>query len=87
MQTKKGADTANGDITSEVLIELQTIKRRMAWLITAVFLVALALLFVVSAVFGAIVDFHYGESLVIGGACASGAVMGFLFGWLARRAI
>jgi hypothetical protein len=82
--------TANGisdETESAIKEELQAIRRRLSWLTTAVFLVALALLFTVSAVLGYIVDVHYGESLLIGGACTSGAVVGFLFGWLARRAI
>lgn len=66
--------------------ELATIRRRLSWLTAAVFLVAFALLLVVATVFGYIVDFHSGESKLIAGACTAGAAMGFLFGWLARRA-
>ncbi len=66
--------------------ELIAINRKLRWLVAAVFLVAFALLLLVSAVLGAIIDFHYGEALLIGSACAGGTVMGFLFGWLARRA-
>jgi len=66
--------------------ELIAINRKLRWLVAAVFLVALALLFNVAAVLGAIIDFHYGEALLIGSACAGGTVMGFVFGWLARRA-
>jgi hypothetical protein len=66
--------------------ELATIRRRLSWLTAAVFLVAFALLMVVAAVFGYIVDFHAGESKLIAGACTAGTAMGFLFGWLARRA-
>jgi uncharacterized membrane protein YkvI len=66
--------------------ELATIRRRLSWLTAAVFLVAFALLLVVAAVFGYIVDFHSGESKLVAGACTAGTVVGFLFGWLARRA-
>jgi uncharacterized membrane protein YkvI len=68
-----------------LLSELAAIRRRLKWLTTAVFLVAFALLLVVASVFGAIVDFHTGESKLVAGACTGGTVMGFLFGWLARR--
>jgi hypothetical protein len=64
-----------------------SIVRWLKWLTVAMFLVALALLFVVSAVFGAIVDFHAGEGILIAGASSGGAVVGFLFGWIARRAV
>lgn len=63
--------------------DLAGIRRTLRWLTTALFLVALALLFNVSAVFGVIIDFHAGEALLIGSACAGGTVMGFVFGWLA----
>lgn len=67
--------------------QLARIDRRLRWLTVAVFLVALALLFNVAAVFGAIIEFHAGEGILIGSACAGGTVMGFLFGWLAHRAV
>ena len=67
--------------------KLASIDRRLRWLTVAVFLVALALLFNVAAVFGAIIEFHAGEGILIGSACAGGTVMGFLFGWLAHRAV
>jgi Protein of unknown function (DUF2721) len=66
--------------------ELASIRRRLSWLTTAVFLVAFALLLVVATVFGYLVDFHAGESKLVAGACTAGTAMGFLFGWLARRA-
>lgn len=65
---------------------LQSLDRKLRWLTVAVFLVALALFFNVATVFGYIVDFHSGEGILIGGACVGGVVVGFLLGWLARRA-
>ena len=65
--------------------ELAAIRRRLAWLTAAVFLTALALLFTVAAVLGAVIDFHAGEGILIAGTCTGGAVMGFVFGWLAAR--
>ncbi len=76
------ADTAAASDTSH----LRRIEQRLRWLTVAVFLVALALLFNVAAVFGAIIEFHAGEGILIGSASAGAAVMGFVFGWLARRA-
>ena len=67
--------------------QLAALRKRITWLTVAVFLVALALLLTVAAVFGAEIDFHAGESILIAGACTGGVVMGFLFGWLTRRAI
>lgn len=66
--------------------ELAAINRKLRWLTCAVFLAALAVFFNVAVLFGYIVDFHAGEGLLIGGACGSGVIVGFLFGWLARRA-
>ena len=68
-----------------VASELAAMRRRLTWLTAAVFLVALALLFTVAAVLGAVIDFHAGESVLIAGCSIGGAVMGFLFGWLAAR--
>ncbi|MBX9787623.1 MAG: hypothetical protein K2Y37_01790 [Pirellulales bacterium] len=66
---------------------LLRIERKLTWLTVGVFSVALALLFNVAAVYGAIIEFHAGEGLLIGSASAGGVVMGFVFGWLARRAV
>ncbi len=66
--------------------DIVAIRRRLSWLTVAVFLVALTLLLFVAAVLSKEIDFHYGESKLIAGACTGGVAMGFLFGWLARRA-
>ncbi|MBL9122427.1 MAG: hypothetical protein JNG90_02265 [Planctomycetaceae bacterium] len=66
--------------------ELIAINRKLRWLTVATFLVALVLLFNVAACFGMLVDFHFGEGLLVGSASGAGVAMGFLFGWLARRA-
>jgi hypothetical protein len=66
--------------------ELIAINRKLRWLTAGVFLAALGVFFSVAVLFGYIVDFHAGEGLLIGGACGSGVIVGFLFGWLARRA-
>ncbi len=66
---------------------VESLVRWLRWMTVAVFVVALALLFNVSAVLGAIIEFHAGEGILIAGTCAGGAVMGFVFGWLARSAV
>ncbi len=66
---------------------LVTIDRRLRWQTVGIFLVALELLFNVAAVFGAIIEFHSREGILIGSACTGGTAMGFLFGWLAHRAM
>ncbi|HZZ29827.1 MAG TPA: hypothetical protein VFE46_17660 [Pirellulales bacterium] len=66
-------------------LQLMAIRRRLTWLTAAVFFVALALLLFVAGVLSSEIDFHYGESKLIAGACTGGVAMGFLFGWLARR--
>ena len=66
--------------------ELLRIRRRLSWLTTAIFFLAFAFLLFVAAAYGAIVDYHASEGKLIAGACTGGVAMGFLFGWLARRA-
>ena len=70
-----------------VRAELALMRRWMVWMVAGMFLVAVAFLLFVAAIFGALIDFHYGESILIAGCCTGGVVMGFLFGWLAHWAI
>jgi hypothetical protein len=72
--------------TQSVEAELAALRRRLSWLTVGVFLVALALLLFVAGFLAGEIDYHYGEYKLIAGACTGGVVMGFLFGWLARRA-
>ncbi len=76
----------NDDFAS-INSRLDAVNRRMIWLTTAMFAVALALLLTVAGLLGYVIDFHAGESLLVAGACTGGTAMGFVFGWLARRAI
>ena len=86
--SRSGADARSAaDAASASGDRLTRIERKLTWLTVGIFGVALALLFNVAAVFGTIVEFHAGEGLLIGSASAGGVVMGFVFGWLARRAI
>ena len=84
-ETPTGAMQSTKDSTS-VESELLRIRRRLTWLTTAIFLLAFAFLLFVAAAYGAMVDYHASEGKLIAGACTGGTVMGFLFGWLARRA-
>lgn len=86
--SSSGADARSApDAASPADDRWARVERKLTWLTVGMFGVALALLFNVAAVFGTIVEFHAGEGLLIGSASAGGVVMGFVFGWLARRAI
>jgi len=86
--SRSGTDSRSGPAAAPPAGDrLARIERKLTWLTVGMFGVALALLFNVAAVFGTIVEFHAGEGLLIGSASAGGVVMGFVFGWLARRAI
>ncbi len=94
MSTRTGADLIHpetrlpaGDSSSSAGDHFTRIERKLTWLTVGMFGVAVALLFNVAAVFGTIVEFHAGEGLLVGSASAGGVAMGFVFGWLARRAI
>lgn len=77
---------ADDSLPESATQQISAVASRLRWLTVAVFFVALALLFNVAAVFGAIIEFHAGEGVLIASASAGGAVMGFAFGWLAQRA-
>ena len=72
--------------SDELHAVLQSLRRRMRTLTVAVLLMTLALLLTVAAVFGNIVDYHAGEPLLQGGVAVGAALLGFFFGWIARRA-
>ena len=80
------SEPASGSLKESAGEPFAVVARWLRWLTVAVFLVALSLLFNVAAVFGAIIEFHAGEGILIGSASAGAAVMGFIFGWLARQA-
>jgi uncharacterized membrane protein YkvI len=80
------SSTSSSKDPNSIETELVRIRRRLSWLTTAIFFLAFAFLLFVAAAYGAIVDYHASEGKLIAGACTGGTVMGFLFGWLARRA-
>jgi len=71
--------------SDELHAVLQSLRRRMRTLTVAVLLMTLALLLTVAVVFGYIMDFHAGEALLRGAVAVGAALLGFLFGWIARR--
>jgi hypothetical protein len=79
------ADHSSSDRVDPVGRSLERVAQRLRWLTVAVFLAALAVTLCVAAVFGRIVDFHASEGMLIGGASAGAAIVGFLLGWLAAR--
>jgi uncharacterized membrane protein YkvI len=79
-------NTSSSNDPISIEAELLRIRRRLSWLTTAIFFLAFAFLLFVAAAYGAIVDYHASEGKLIAGACTGGVAMGFLFGWLARRA-
>ncbi|MEX0938176.1 MAG: hypothetical protein WDZ59_09985 [Pirellulales bacterium] len=76
--------TAPDDSDRASRAALEKVARQIRWLTVAVFAMAFALLLVVAAVLGAVIDFHAGEGVLISGTATGGAATGFAFGWLAR---
>src|SRR5213595_1676776 len=81
---KSGRNLHDSDLLE---VQLRRLVKWLRWLTVAVFLMAVALLLTLAAIFGYELDFHSHESILVAGASTGGVVMGFLFGWLARRAI
>lgn len=69
----------------EILELLNSLKKRVLRLTVAVILMMLALFALTAAVFGSLVNYYGGDSLLIGFASILFAVVGFIFGWVARR--
>ncbi len=65
---------------------IRSIQARLRALTVAVWILALAVLLTGAAVFGNLVNYFAGEPLMFGGASVGAALLGFAFGWLARRA-
>jgi len=84
--TSSDSSISSSNDPNSLEAELLRIRRRLSWLTTAIFFLAFAFLLFVAAAYGAIVDYHASEGKLIAGACTGGVAMGFLFGWLARRA-
>ena len=66
----------------ELLLALQ---KRVQKLTVAVVLMVLALFLLAAAVFGSLVNYHSGDPMLFGGASMGAALLGFAFGWFARK--
>lgn len=64
---------------------LQAVQRRLRRLTVAVILMTLMLTLTVAAVFGELVNYFGGDAGLFGGASVGAALLGFGFGWFARR--
>ncbi len=69
----------------EVLAMLQSIRGRLRALTVAVLIMALALMLTAAAVHGSLANWFGNDPLFVGGASVGAAVLGFAFGWFARR--
>ncbi len=69
----------------EVLSLLESIRGRVWALTMAVAVMALSLLLTAAAVFGSLVNYFGGDVMLFGGISVGAAVLGFAFGWAARR--
>ena len=61
------------------------IQRRLRALTVAVMLLTLVLGLTCAAVFGELVNYFSTDSLMFGSALIGAALLGFVFGWVARR--
>lgn len=72
----------------EPMVELlESIRRRLGRLLVAVSLMTLALILTAAAVFGHLVTYFGRDVMLWGGSTAGAAVLGFVFGWFARRKV
>ena len=75
-------DTPSRDELRETL---NSVRRRLRVLTTAVFLLTLAVTLCAAAVYGNVANYFGGDWMLIGGAPALAAAIGFAIGWFARR--
>jgi len=70
---------------AQLAASIETIQRRLTRLQVSVSLMTLILILTVAAVFGNLVNYFSGDVLMWGGATTGAAILGFVFGWFARR--
>ncbi|MDZ7618749.1 MAG: hypothetical protein U1E05_17225 [Patescibacteria group bacterium] len=75
----------NATPTEELNGAVRVILKRLRVLAVAVLIMALALLLTTAAVFGSLVNYFAGDALMFGGVTVAAALLGFVFGWFARR--
>ena len=64
---------------------LESVRRRLRKLTVAVMLMTLMLILTVAVVFGDLVNYFAADAMMLGGVSAGAAILGFAFGWVARR--
>ena len=64
---------------------LEGLVRRVRVLTVAVIIMAMALLLLAATIFGNLVNYFAGDPLLFGGVAIGCALLGFGFGWFARR--
>jgi len=69
----------------ELRIMLESIRGRVRTLTVAVLIMAMATLLSAAAVFGYLTNYFAGDPLIFGGVSMGAAILGFAFGWIARR--
>ena len=78
---ERGDPNQQGDLR----VALAAVERRLRRLTVAVMLMTLVLILTVAAVFGELVNYFGGDAMLFGGTSIGAALMGFGFGWMARR--
>ena len=78
--------TSTASSASEIRDELKAIRRRQRMLGVLVILLTLFVLLLFASVTGSLVNYYDGDALLFGGATVLAALLGFAFGWIARRA-
>ena len=64
---------------------LESVRRRLRKLTVAVMLMTLMLILTVAVVFGDLVNYFAADAMMLGGVSTGAALLGFAFGWVARR--
>ena len=75
------------DRLDEIDETLQALHRRVRWLTAAVVFMGLGGFLLAASVFGSLVNYFGGDPALFGGASAGSALLGFAFGWFARRGL
>ncbi len=69
----------------ELVEDLRSVQRRLGCLTVAVMVMTLFWMITVAAVFGSLANYFDGDATFFGGSCIGAALLGFGFGWVARR--
>ena len=66
---------------------LKPMQRQIRWLTVVVIILAMFLALTAMAIFGTLIDYFAGDATLFGSATVGAALLGFGFGWMARRSI